>query len=54
MLDADEYSKKQEWLDRLEDWENELRTNRCGMQRVAQRCVDLLKAEIAKFWPEST
>lgn len=64
MLGADGYgyirpprppdSKKQEWLDRLADWENELQTNRCGMQKVAQRCVDLLKAEIAEFWPDST
>lgn len=64
MLGADEYGyirpprpaeiRKPEWEARLADWENELATNRCGMQRVAQRCVNLLKAEIAEFWPEST
>lgn len=64
MLGADDYGyirppmpasdRKSKWEARLSDWENELQTNKHGMLHVAQRCVDLLRAEIAEFWPDST
>ena len=62
MLGADEYvmpprphdCRKPEWMKRLAEWESEMETNAHGMQPVAQRCVNVLKDEIAFFWPEST
>ena len=46
-------NRKKEWENRLANWKDELETNAHGMQYVAQRCVNLLEAEIAEFWPQS-
>lgn len=39
------------WKTRLEEWEEELKHNKYGMQYLSQRVIDVTKQEIRRRWP---
>ncbi|MFA6066913.1 MAG: hypothetical protein WC707_07055 [Candidatus Babeliaceae bacterium] len=43
---------KQQYLDRLKDWQDELSTNKHGMQEYAEQVILLCKDQIDYYWPE--
>lgn len=47
----DEASGRRMYLNRLRQWEEEKRANKHGMQRLADRAIAVLRAEIESLWP---
>jgi len=47
-------TKEQLYRDILIAWEDELKTNKYGMCKYAERAIKLLKEDIQRLWPTPT
>lgn len=45
---------KELYKQRLQEWKDELQTNKFGMQHLAQRAIAVIEGEMKEIWPDDS